>query len=122
HGNIPSEIRRKIADIPRYFSDSATKGTLEQRVAKAVCLLGYAPTVRRTAENIAALLHTSIEAGSQLTEVNAALAALEAAHLVRKGDDGYRIPSPVEDDWEQQRSGLQPRPGDVNRLHAEAVL
>ena len=41
--------------------------------------------------------------------------------MVRRGDDGYRIPTPAEDDWERQRSSLSPRPGDTNRLHAECI-
>ena len=41
--------------------------------------------------------------------------------MVRRGDDGYRIPTPAEDDWERQRSGLAPKPGDISRLHAEIV-
>ena len=41
--------------------------------------------------------------------------------MVRRGDDGYRIPTPAEDDWERQRAGLSPKPGDMTRLHAEVV-
>ena len=55
------------------------------------------------------------------SDVKAALAALEKAHMVRRGDDGYRIPTPAEDDWERQRASLSPKPGDVSRLHAEVI-
>ena len=41
--------------------------------------------------------------------------------MVRQGDDGYRIPSPAEDDWERQRAGVAPKPGDVSRVHADTV-
>jgi hypothetical protein len=53
--------------------------------------------------------------------VREALEALEKAHQIRHGDDGYRIPTPAEDDWERQRSSLQPRPGDANRIYAGAI-
>jgi hypothetical protein len=115
-GNIGSEVRGKIDDI-------ATKvdHPLAQAVAKSICLLQYVRSIHRTPENIAATLHPAVDADSRLVEVKAALAALEAAHMVRRGDEGYRIPTPAEDDWERQRASLSPKPGDVSRLHAEVV-
>ena len=114
--NIPSELRGKISDIGR-----GVDHPLAEPVAKAICLLQYVQSVHRTAENIAATLHPSLDADSRLPEVKAALDTLERAHMIRLGDEGYRIPSPAEDDWERQRSGFAPRPGDVHRLHAEVV-
>ena len=46
---------------------------------------------------------------------------MEAARLVRNGDDGYRIPTPAEDDWERARIASNPTPGDTHRLLAEAI-
>ncbi|MEL7641062.1 MAG: BREX system P-loop protein BrxC [Solidesulfovibrio sp.] len=115
-GNISSEVRGKIDDIGKKVEHS-----LAQAVAKSTCLLQYVRSIHRTAENIAATLHPMIDADSMLVDVKAALAALEKAHMVRLGDDGYRIPTPAEDDWERQRSSLSPKPGDVSRLHAEVI-
>jgi hypothetical protein len=115
-GNIGSEIRAKIAEIGTKIDHP-----LAQPVAKTICLLQYVRSVHRTAENIAAALHPAIDADSRLAEVRQALDALEKGLMVRRGDDGYRIPTPAEDDWERQRSGLVPKPGDIARLHAEAV-
>jgi hypothetical protein len=115
-GNIGSEIRAKIDDIGKKIAHP-----LAQPVAKTICLLQYVRSVHRTAENIAAALHPAIDADSRLAEVRQALDALEKGLMVRRGDDGYRIPTPAEDDWERQRSGLVPKPGDTARLHAEAV-
>jgi hypothetical protein len=53
--------------------------------------------------------------------VKEALRALEAAHQVRHGDDGYRIPTPAEDDWERLRNGISPKPGDSHRLYQEVL-
>ncbi|HVY62396.1 MAG TPA: BREX system P-loop protein BrxC, partial [Planctomycetota bacterium] len=50
-----------------------------------------------------------------------ALAKLVAAHKVRLGDGGYRIPTPAEDDWERTRMSLVPKPGDSNRILAEVL-
>jgi hypothetical protein len=115
-GNIDSEIRSKIDEIPHQVDHP-----LAQKVAKAICLLQYVRSIRRTAENIAAALHPSVDSDSQLPEVKAALEALVKAHKVRLGDDGYRIPSPVEDDWERQRNTFLPKPADVSRAYGEAV-
>lgn len=115
-GNIESEIRDKIDHIPTEVSHP-----LAQAVAKSVCLLQFVQSVHRTAENIAATLHPSVAGDSQLPTVKEALAALESAHKVRKGDDGYRIPTPVEDDWEKQRVGLLPKPADTNKIHGAII-
>ena len=115
-GNIASEIRGKIDAI-----DKEVDHPLAQPVAKAICLLQYVRSIHRTPENIAATLHPGVDSDSRLSEVKAALSALLEAHKVRLGDDGYRIPSPAEDDWERQRASLSPKPGDISRLHADAV-
>jgi hypothetical protein len=112
-GNIGSEIRAKIVAIAREVAHP-----LAQKVAKVICLLQYVQSVHRTAENIAAALHPSVAADSQLAIVKDALRALEAAHMVRRGDEGYRIPTPAEDDWERLRNAIGPKPGDAHRLHA----
>lgn len=115
-GNIGSEIRAKIADIGTKIAHP-----LAQPVAKVICLLQYVRSIHRTPENIAAALHPAVDADSRLAEVRQALDALEKGLMVRRGDDGYRIPTPAEDDWERQRSSLAPKPGDTSRLHAEVV-
>ena len=113
-GNISSEIRGKIASIPAKVAHPTA-----QAVAKVVCLLQFMKTVSRTPENIAASLHPRVDADSCLPEVKEALAALEKALLVRNAADGYRIPTPAEDDWNMKRSGISPSLADENRLYAE---
>jgi hypothetical protein len=115
-GNIGSEVRAKIIAIAKELNHP-----LAQPVAKVICLLQYVKSVHRTAENIAAALHPGIAADSQLAVVKEALAELEAAHKVRRGDDGYRIPTPAEDDWERLRNGINPKPGDSHRLYSEVL-
>jgi hypothetical protein len=117
-GNIASEVRAKIASIPSIVPNAHP---LAEAVAKVICLLQFVKSVHRTPENIAACLHPAVDADSQLAGVKAAIDQLEAAHLVRSGDDGYRIPTPAEDDWERIRSGVNPTPGDEHRLHTEIL-
>jgi len=115
-GNIGSEVRAKIAAIPKLVEHP-----LAQPVAKVICLLQYVKSIHRSAENIAAALHGQVGGDSQLASVKEALRALEAAHQVRQGDDGYRIPTPAEDDWERLRNGINPKPGDSHRLYQEVL-
>ncbi len=116
-GNIPSELRGKISDIARQVDHP-----FAAQVAKAICLLQFVKNIHRTAENIAACLHPAVDADSCLAEVKGALEKLEKAKAVRLSDDGYRIPSPAEDDWERQRDSFQPRPADSNEILRETVL
>ncbi len=115
-GNIGSEVRAKIAAISKLVEHP-----LAQPVAKVICLLQYVKSVHRSAENLAAALHGQVGGDSQLASVKEALRALEAAHQVRHGDDGYRIPTPAEDDWERLRNGISPKPGDSHRLYQEVL-
>jgi hypothetical protein len=114
--NIASDIRGKISALPEQIDHP-----LAQRVAKAICLLQYVQSVHRSAENIAAALYPSVGAESQLPAVRAALDELLQRHQVRLGDDGYRIPTPTEDDWERQRTSLMPKGGDTRRIYVEAI-
>src|SRR5690606_14139538 len=98
-GNIPTELRQKIQSISGEVHHS-----LAPAVAKAVCLLQFVQNIPATKENLAAVLHPSADAESRLAEVEAALHALVGAHKIRESELGYRIPSPVEDDWEARRA------------------
>lgn len=115
-GNIGSEVRAKISAIAKELEHP-----LAQPVAKVICLLQYVKSVHRTAENIAAALHPGVAAESGLAAVKDALRQLEAANKVRRGDDGYRIPTPAEDDWERIRNGISPKPGDSHRIYSEVL-
>ena len=115
-GNISSDIRAKIASIP-----SKVDHPKAQAVAKTVCLLQFVKSVGRSAENVAACLHDSVSANSCLAEVKAALAELTKTSLIREADDGYRIPTPAEDDWNQTRFSISPLLADENKLYAEVL-
>lgn len=114
--NIASEVRGKINQIPRQVDHP-----MAQPVAKVICLLQFVKSVHRTPENIAAALYPALGASSVMEPVKEALRALEDAQLVRAGDDGYRIPTPAEDDWERTRNGTSPKPSDAKRLHREIL-
>ena len=114
--NISSEIRTKIHQIPDQVSHP-----MAASVAKAICLLQFVQSIHRTPENIAATLYPALDAPSELETVKEALRVLEDANLVRNGEDGYRIPTPAEDDWDRLRNGTTPKPSDAKRLHREVL-
>jgi hypothetical protein len=115
-GNISSDIRQKIDSIPARVTQP-----LAQAVAKVVCLLQFVKTVHRTAENIAAALVVGVDADSRLVEVREALSELEKGQFVRQGDDGYRIPTPAEDDWDKTRQAIAPRRTDERQMLSAAI-
>ena len=50
-----------------------------------------------------------------------ALADLVTDEVLRQGEDGYRLQSPQEKDWEKTRKGLEPRPADNIRIRRQTV-
>ena len=114
--NIASDVRGKINQIARQAHHP-----MAQPVAKAICLLQFVKSVHRTPENIAAALYPALGEASVLEPVKEALRELEHMQLVRTGDDGYRIPTPAEDDWERVRNGVNPKPADAKRLRREIL-
>jgi hypothetical protein len=115
-GNISSEIRGKIQDIATKVADP-----MAQKVAKAICLLQFVKSVHRTVENIAASLHPSVDSDSVLPTAKDAIEELVKGHYIRQGDDGFRIPTPAEDDWERQRAQCSPQPGDESRILGDVI-
>lgn len=114
--NIDSTIRDKIDRLATEVSHP-----FAQKVAKAICLLQFVKSIHRNAENIAATLYPGVGGDSVRASVDQALQALIEAHKIRLGDDGYRIPTPTEDDWETQRAGLKPKRADANAILRETM-
>ena len=114
--NIDSTIREKIDRLT-----VEVEHPFAQRVAKAICLLQFVKSIHRNAENIAATLYPAVGGDSVRASVDQALQALVDAHKIRKGDDGYRIPTPTEDDWETQRAALKPKRADTNQILREMM-
>ncbi len=114
--NIDSTIRDKIDRLATEVSHP-----FAQKVAKAICLLQFVKSIHRNAENIAATLYPGVGGDSVRASVDQALQALIEAHKIRLGDDGYRIPTPTEDDWETQRAGLKPKRADANVILRETM-
>jgi len=105
-GNLlPSEIFSEIDAIPKRLPGDE----LALKTAKAICLLEVVKDLPRTTTNIASALHPSVEAESHLAEVQKALQRLEEAQFIRDTEQGYKLLSVVEKNWDVERSAKAPR-------------
>lgn len=106
-GNIASEKQRDISEIGERFGAASW----EARVAKAICLLEFVRDLPRTEGNLAAVLVDRVGGFSPTLEVHAALEKLQAAQFVRNTtEDGYKLQTLGEKDWQTERESLDPKP------------
>lgn len=109
---IPTSWRAEVEQVAdRYGPDS-----LEAQIMKVVALCVDVPALPLTAGNIAVLLHPAVDAESVREEVAAALARLVADDRLRESDDGYKLQSPEQKDWEQARRAIDLTQGASVRL------
>ena len=114
---IPTSWRSEVAQVAdRYGNHSA-----EARVMKVAALCVEIRALPLSAENIAALLHSEIAGENQQREIDAALARLVTDDRLRETNDGYKLQSPEQKDWERDRRGIDLTPGASVRLRREML-
>lgn len=117
-GNLlPTEVSREVDEVVKRFSGQE----IAHKVIKAIALLEPVKDLPRTPHNLAVVLHPGVDAQPLAKSVEAALKMLEDAQFVRQTEDGYKLLTNQEKNWESQRAGHDPRPADRNRLHRELV-
>lgn len=117
-GNLlPSEIFSEIDAIPRRLPGD----DLALKVAKAICLLEAVKDLPRTPANITAVLHPAIDAESQMPEVQKALQHLEEAHFIRDTEQGYKLLSLAEKNWDVERNAKAPKEREKHEI-IEAII
>ena len=117
-GNLlPTEVAREVESVATRFPDDE----MAQKVIKAIALLEPVKDLPRTTHNLAVVLHPSIDSKPLTKAVEAALTLLEEAQFVRQTDEGYKLLTNQEKNWESRRSAIDPRPSDRNRLHRELI-
>lgn len=114
---VASERQRDIQEIKEAFGADA----METRVAKALALLQFVPSVVRNVANIAALLHRRVDEGPQRDAVVQALHNLAAYSKVRETEQGWELLSQVGRSWEEERRGVTVYPRDRNALLEDAA-
>ena len=105
-GNTPSEKQKDILDIRQRFDDDKDNTGMAARVAKAICLMEFAKTdLPRTTKNIAALLVQHVAEAPPALAVAAILERLKEAQFVRETEDGWKLQTAQEKNWEQEKRG-----------------
>ncbi len=102
---LPSEITQEIDSIKEHIPNNE----MAIRVAKAVALLEVVRDLPRTEHNIAVVLHPSIKSDSLENEVKQALKELKSAQFIRETQDGYKLLTVQEKNWDTERRGLKPK-------------
>lgn len=116
-GNLSNEKRTDIHEINERFKDDAEDGGWSLRVAKVICLLEFIRDLPRTEKNIAAFLINEVGQPSRVAEVEAACKRLHEAQFIRNTEEGWKLQTAQEKNWETERRGhLEPKPRERNEI------
>ncbi|MGH7493131.1 MAG: BREX system P-loop protein BrxC [bacterium] len=118
-GNLSTERQRDLDEISQRL-DSNDRG-LATRVAKVVCLLEFVRDLPRTEANIAACLVDTVGKPAPVTEVQQALQKLHAAQFLKNTEDGWKLQTAQEKNWETEKRALEPRPRDRHEIVRETL-
>ena len=117
-GNLSNEKRTDIHEINERFKDDAEDGGWALRVAKVICLLEFIRDLPRTEKNIAAFLISEVGQASPVAEVEAACKRLHSAQFLRNTEEGWKLQTAQEKNWETERRGyLEPKPRERNEIN-----
>jgi hypothetical protein len=117
-GNIPSEKQKDILDIQKSFEVRKEYAGLAVRVAKALCLMEFVRDLPRTPHNVAALLLERVGDTAVVPAVEAVLKLLKDAQFVRETDEGWKLQTAQEKNWEQEKRSY----GSVKRSERNEIL
>jgi len=121
-GNLSNEKRTDINDIADRFKGDAEDRGWTSRVAKAVCLLEFVRDLPRTEANLAACLVDEVGKPAPLAQVKVALEKLQKAQFVRSTEEGWKLQTAQEKNWDTERRGfLAPKPRDRNEITRQAI-
>ena len=121
-GNLSNEKRTDIYQIAERLKGDAEDHGWALRVAKAICLLEFIRDLPRTEANIAAVLVDEVGKSAPLSEVQAAIKRLSTAQFIRNTEEGWKLQTAQEKNWETERSGyLEPKPRERNELVRSAL-
>lgn len=102
-GLVTNERRRDVDEIQESFGPQA----MPTRVAKALALLEFVQDVPRTEQNLAVVLHPSVDDSPLRSQVEEALRELREVHKARETEEGWELLSRAGKDWEEERRSIQ---------------
>lgn len=115
-GNLPSERQKDVSDIQQRFKDDNEDQGMAARVAKTLCLLEFVRDLPRTEVNIAACLISEVSKAIPLAQIQKTLEKLQNAQFVRNTEDGWKMQTAQEKNWDTERRNLAPRQKDRNDI------
>src|SRR5438477_5641351 len=121
-GNLTTEKRTDIHDISQRFKNDAEDQGWTLRVATVICRLEFVRDLPRTEANIAACLVDEVGKPAPVAQVQAAVKKLHAAQFIRNTDEGWKLQTAQEKNWDTERkTHLDPKPRERNEI-ARQVL
>ena len=121
HGNLSSERWTDIHEIGERFKADPDARNWALRVAKVICLLEFVRDLPRTEVNIAAFLVDKVGDPAPLSQVRAALKKLYEAQFIRDTEDGWKLQTAQEKNWETEKKAHDPKPRDRNEIVRQAL-
>lgn len=119
-GNLSNERRTDIHQISeRFKSEPDKEWTL--RVAKVICLLEFVRDLPRTEANIAAFLIDTVGDPASVAQVETATKKLYDAQFVRDTEEGWKLQTAQEKNWETEKKAFDPKPRDRNEIVRNAL-
>lgn len=119
--NISTEKQMDINQISTMFQNDKSLGDWPIRVAKAICLLEFVKNLPRTEHNIAAVLVDNVESPLAIDEVRTSLEKLENAQFIRLTDEGYKLQTAQEKNWESEKSSFSIKQKDRNEISRDVM-
>ena len=115
-GNLSTEKRSDITEITRRFQDDPTDQGMTARVAKTVCLLEFVRDLPRTPANIAAFLVDRVGNPAPKLQVEQAIQKLYDAQFIRNTEEGWKLQTAQEKNWETERRSIAAKQRDKNAI------
>lgn len=110
--NLSSQRQSDINSIAEAFKHDAQDGGWAARVAKSIMLLEFLRNIARTEANLAAVLVDEVGKAAPVPEVKAAIERLERAGFIKNSDDGYKLLTVNDRNWEDEKRSFVPKPKD----------
>ena len=99
---IPTAWRHEVEQVAGAHGDDS----LHAKIMRVVALCTDVPGVPLSPRNLSVLLHPSTHADPLEPDVRDALADLVKEDRLREGDDGYRLQTPEQKNWEKERKQI----------------
>jgi hypothetical protein len=116
-GRLSNEKRTDIHEISERFKGDPEDKGWALRVAKVICLLEFIRDLPRTEANLAAFLVDEVGKPAPVKEVQAAVKRLHGAQFIRNTEEGWKLQTAQEKNWETERRGyLEPKPRERNDI------